>query len=381
VGRAPSIFGALAVGAAMFVGCGKDRPPGQGDGTGPTPGGGANAFAVDGGGLKPPGCGVKPDGTSCDCVDTPLFLDPPTMYFVLDRSGSMGVGDKWTQIRIVVGKIMRSIGPRARFGATMFPGNTDSCSAGVEVMSVRDGDPPSSTVDGPTTSALLAATRVEPNGGTSTAATLVDVKASLARPTGHAFVILATDGAPNCDKQATCGVDQCQLNMEQVPGCTKDGPDNCCQDRPDMCNDRGPTLAAIEALKAAGIPVYVIGLPGADFYASLLDEMAVAGGTALPTSPKYLAVNAASEAAMLAALRRVAAQITGTCSFELKQAPSDYGQINVYVDDSAVPYEPVDGWSISGKTVTLLGKTCSRVTSGDALNVRIISGCPRVEPR
>jgi hypothetical protein len=203
----------------------------------------------------------------------------------------------------------------------------------------------------------------------------------LGRASGHTFVILATDGAPNCNLLASCGFDQCQLNMESVQGCSRQGPENCCDERHDMCNDRAPTLAAITALKSAGIPVYVIGLPGADFYASLLDEMAVAGGTALPTSPKYLAVNAASEAAMLLALRKVAAQITGTCSFELKEAPADYGEINVYVDDAVIPYEPVDGWSVSGKTVTLLGKTCEHVTSGDALNVRIISGCPRIEPR
>ena len=33
------------------------------------------------------------------------------------------------------------------------------------------------------------------------------------------------------------------------------------------------------------------------------------------------------------------------------------------------------------KTVTLLGDTCTKVMNGDVLGVRIIAGCPRVEPR
>ena len=51
------------------------------------------------------------------------------------------------------------------------------------------------------------------------------------------------------------------------------------------------------------------------------------------------------------------------------------------MDDAVLPYEPVNGWTISGKTVTLVGTACERVKSGDVLDVRIIAGCPRIEPR
>jgi hypothetical protein len=381
-------IGALTLGLIGFAGCGNHRPPPQGDGTmtgGPAvAGGGANQFNLDGGSLKPPGCGTKADGSQCECLDVPLFVDPPTIYFVLDRSGSMGVNDKWTQIRVVVGQIMRGLGPRANFGATMFPGQANNCAPGDEVMSIRGGDPPSSSVDGPTTTMLLAVTRVTPNGGTPTASTLNAVRSTLRGVSGRVFVILATDGAPNCNATAPCGFDQCQPNIEDLPGCPREGPFNCCEPpngHPEDCNDGSPTLSAIAALKAAQVPVYVVGLPGAGTYGTLLDDMATAGGTALPSSPKYFAVTTASSDSMLSALKKVTAKITGTCSFDLKAAPVDPSVVNVYLDDVVLPYEPVNGWAISDKTITLLGSACERVKSGDALDVRIITGCPRVEPR
>ena len=38
------------------------------------------------------------------------------------------------------------------------------------------------------------------------------------------------------------------------------------------------------------------------------------------------------------------------------------------------------GWSIAGTTITLVGSTCARVQSGEALDVRIIVGCPTIAP-
>lgn len=376
----------LALAFVLAAGCGSERPPVSGSGGGPSRGAAGGDQFSSNGGAAPPGCGTKPDGSECECLDVPLFVDAPAIYFVLDRSGSMTQHDKWNQVRITVGKIMRSLGPRASFGAMMFPGpsQSDVCAPGKEIMPITLGDPPSSGVDGPVTSALLAATRVIPRGGTPTGATLEAARVRLASVPGRAFVILATDGAPNCNPSAICGFDRCQPNVEDVPGCPKEGPFNCCEPPEgfrENCNDTASTLGAIRALKDAGVPVYVVGLPGAALYASLLEEMAVAGGAALPTSPRYFAVDTASEDAMLAALKKIAAQITGTCTFDLKDEPADATFVNVYMDDAIVPFEPNDGWTISGKTVTLVGEACARVKRGDVLDVRIIAGCPRIEPK
>jgi hypothetical protein len=388
--RRSSIAGVTLAGcilaASIGTGCGDERPPVTNGTTAPQRAGGGGVGTTDEPkDTRPPGCGTEPDGTQCDCLDAPLFIDPPTIYFVLDRSGSMGSPDKWNQVRVVVGKIMRGLGPRANFGATMFPGSStfNACVPGEEIMTVRNGDAPSSGVDGPTTAYLLAVTRVAPFGGTPTGATLEAVRTKLTSVPGRKYVILATDGAPNCNPAASCGFDQCQLNIANVEGCPAQGPKNCCEEpggfRED-CNDGIRTSSAIAALKSVGIPVYVVGLPGAAPYGALLDQMATAGGTARATSPKYFAVDSATEALILAALKQIAAQITGTCVFDLKEPPADPSLVNVYMDDVVLPFEPLNGWKIDGKTVTLLGTACDRVKAGDVLDVRMIVGCPRREP-
>ena len=55
--------------------------------------------------------------------------------------------------------------------------------------------------------------------------------------------------------------------------------------------------------------------------------------------------------------------------------------MNVYLDGAVLPQDPTNGWKIEGSKVTLLGSACAKVLDGDVLNVRIIAGCPTVEPR
>ncbi len=382
------VVAALAATMALVAGCGSQKPPPAGDsayqpGAGASGGGG---FQDGGVSNKPPGCGQKADGTFCDCVDTPLFADPPNMYFLLDRSGSMAENDKWDAVRVVVAQILRSLGPRANFGATVFPGFDDTqCSLPREVLPISPGDPPGGQQDGPTTKKLLTVTAGPPSGGTPTAEALRTVLQRLRNAKGKTFVILATDGGPNCNASGACTVDLCQPNIENVPGCAPGGQ-NCCAPPvgvPESCLDSAATQSAVAALKSAGIPVYVIGLPGTSTpaYANLLDQLALAGGTALPASPKYYRVDSTNSAVLLAALKKIAAQIVATCEFKLTTVPAQPNQVNVYFDEVVVPADPVNGWKIDGQTVTLLGDSCTKVLSGDVLDVRIITGCPTVEPR
>jgi hypothetical protein len=372
---------------ALGAGCGSERPPASSSSSGGLGGGGAGSSGGFGDGgvtTRPPGCGTASDGSFCDCLDVPLFGEAPNLYFVLDRSGSMQAGDKWSQVRVVVAEIFRSLGPRANFGATVFPGFAQSsCAPAKEVLPLSPGDPPGA-VDGPTTRRLLDGTSDAPNGGTPTADALRAVLQTLRGVRGKTFVILATDGGPNCNAEAACGVDQCMPNIESAGGCAPTGP-LCCQPPTgfrESCLDSAPTLSAVSALRAAGLPVYVIGLPGTGTYASLLDELAVAGGTALPSSPRYYRVSSTGDnTALLKTLKQIAAKIVATCEFKLKEAPKSANLVNVYFDEVVLPKDPVNGWKIEGATVTLLGQACSRVLAGDALDVRIITGCPTVVPR
>jgi hypothetical protein len=373
-GRAAVVVATLvSVASVLVAACGSSRPAPAGDNA-------AHGTATSGGptlsdgGAKPPGCGA---GSSCECIDIPLFADPPNIYFVLDRSGSMTTDDKWQHVRTNVGRAMRDLGPRANFGATVFPGfSGDSCGPSTEIMSIRAGDPPSST-DGPTTSFLLHATDLAPRGNTPTAQALRDVLARVQPAVGKTFIVLATDGGPNCGLDATCVISECIENIENQPGCPVAGPRNCCT-RPGQCLDSAATKNAVSALAAMGHPVFVIGIPGSAAYATLLDQLAELGGTALPGTPAYFRVDDAAEAQLLATLRKVLAKIVATCSFALSAPPPDPGLVNVYLDDVVEPKDAVNGWALDGMNVTLVGDACARVMNGDVLGVRVVAGCPSV---
>lgn len=366
-----------------IVGCGSNYVPpgttgGPGRGNGTTNNESPFGFEDDAG-LPLPGCGVGRDGGVCDCVDSPLAIEAPNFYLVLDRSGSMAIADKWNTMRAAVSEIMAAIGPRANFGATVFPGRTSSCQPGVEVMSTRAGDSPSGKM-GDTNRFLLEATAQFPAyGGTPTAATLDALASKLPALPGKTYVLLATDGAPNC-APTTCGAAQCAPNIEGTDGCSPNGP-SCCDKEPGLCLDSEATVAAVQRLKDAGIPTFVIGVPGSQAYGALLDRMATTAGTAQSGSPAYYRVESADKTALVAALRKVAARVVATCTYDLKEPPADINKLNVYLDGQVVPRNADNGWKIDGKTVTLTGKTCDSVLRGDVLDVRIILGCPTIEAR
>lgn len=370
--------------AAVFAGCATERPEPAGTFvfTPPDPGVGGGLGDA---GLKPPGCGKKDDGSSCDCIDVPLFTNPPNMYFVIDHSGSMAEGEKWNAVRTVVAKIVRGLGPRANYGATVFPGFAQAaCSQPVEVLPISPGDPLGQG-DGPTTTKLLAATDSPPFGGTPTAEGLKLALAKLRFAKGKSFVVLLTDGGPNCNSGTPCTFDKCMPNIEGVPGCPPGGPTNCCESpngSNESCLDGAATQSAVTSLAGAGFPVYVVGIPGSVKYAALLDQLAVAGGTAQATAgAKYFQINSSNDSEILGVLKRISAQIIATCDFELKEPPLAPENVNVYLDDVILPADPANGWKIDGKKVTLLGSACSRLLAGDILSVRIIAGCPTVKPR
>ena len=307
-------------------------------------------------------CNLGPDGGVCACADEPLLGDPPNLYFVLDRSGSMQEDGKWATIVSAIGSLVVDLGPRAVVGAAVFPDpRYDECAPGVEVAPLRRGDSPAGTA-GPTAVAFITELGGLPaSGGTPTATTLETLAPTLAKLPGKTYVILATDGGPNCDATASCGVSDCELNIEGATGsaCAPDTTHNCCAD-PNYgsslsCLDAQPTIDAVTAIAQSGVPVYVVGVPGSAPYAALLDQLAQAGGTARSSEPLYYAVNTAALADFTAAISSIAAGITGTCTLTLDDAPPDPTNVNVFLDEKVLPQSGADGWTLSGKTVTILG--------------------------
>lgn len=313
-----------------------------------------------------------------------IITDAPNLYFVLDASGSMsapapGGGTRYSAVRSAAVDLVRNLGPRIHVGAAIFPfkaTDLEPCRTGKQVFPVTPGDVFTGS-DGPTTSGFQASLKVSPFGGTPTASTLASLHGTLSALSGTSIVLLATDGGPNCNESASCSAGECIANIESLEGC--DPAQNCCSPQgpagPSMCIDKQATINAIAALKAEGIKVYVIGIPGSEAYASVLDEMAIAGGTAQFGSSKYFSV---TDLADLNAVLGGIASVVISCDFAIEDPPPEPGLTNVYLDLEILPQGGPNGWVWveNGSIVRLLGEACERLKLGQVKQVQIVSGCP-----
>jgi hypothetical protein len=290
--------------------------------------------------------------------------------------------NKWLNVRTAVAAIMNQIGAGARFGAMMYPGAQDisSCAAGTEVMSLRQGDP-----NGVVSGAFLAATMAAPTGGTPTAATLQSLVPKLTGLTGRTYVILVTDGGPNCNQSNSCQVYQCTANIDSVSStCQPDFATNCCD--PAVfgpravlsCLDDTNTIAAAKALSGRGISTYVMGIPGSGLYSNVLDQVALAGGTARSTEPLYYEVQGNVDAGgmdLSGAFDQIVASTGAGCRFTLGHSPSFPTGVEAILGGNVIPQGGADGWTLQGTTLTLSGTSCSMVRSTGAPSLRFFDGC------
>src|SRR5690606_37461839 len=133
--------------------------------------------------------------------------------------------------------------------------------------------------------------RIRPGGGTPTSIALDHahdyfVNGSGKDLEGDKYVILATDGGPNCNSNINCDASGCTLNIEgrQSGGitCEPEGP-NCCTGSAGTlaCLDDDASENAVSRLASAGIDTFVVGIPGSEAYAGVLDSLAVEGGRSL----------------------------------------------------------------------------------------------------
>lgn len=342
----------------------------------------AGTDGFDGGGAGPP----APDaGGLCGNDIHQAVIDAPNLYFVLDASGSMeapfGNGTRYTVVRAAVVDLVRKLGPLVNVGAALFPRkvtDVDTCHVGGQVFPVKRGDPITGE-DGPTTAGLRQSTLVTPKGGTPVSATLTALTPTLTALTGRTFVVIATDGAPNCNESASCSAAGCMGNLEGQ--C--DPSTNCCAPGgthgPAFCVDEEATVAAIAELRAAGLEVLVIGIPGSEAYAGVLDAMAQAGGSPRSASPFYYPV---TDLDGLTETLSSIASVAVSCEFTLVDPPDEEGMTNVYLDQQMLPYDDPNGWIWKPpSTVALLGEACDRLKGGKVAQVQIVSGCPTGVPK
>jgi hypothetical protein len=384
---------ALVLGSACA--CSSSEHPPAFDGQPGSNGGGTGAR--DGGVVVEPEDGST---TGCGGEVIPAVSDPPTLYFVLDRSGSMneafGASDtsKYETARAALRDVLLAIGHRVRYGAAVFPAiaSSDGCTPGNQVFPTALGDSPTyaeSGRSGPVLSDFLRRLGfAQGDGGTPTAATLAALTPTLVELGPRTHVVLATDGAPNCNADAECDAEACTLNIEglALANAACSGERNCCD--PELegegvqryCVDSDPLLEQVEQLAELGIPTYVIGMPGAEAYADVLDRLAIAGGTARDSAPSYY--DAADTDALTEALYAIGTGVAISCSIELESAPADPGLVNLYFDGRVILSDPDDGWTwTSERSLEVRGDACDELKSGAIYQAEVVFGCETEVPR
>jgi Mg-chelatase subunit ChlD len=271
---------------------------------------------------------------------------PPNLLLVVDRSLSMNdrasagsMTSKLQDAKAALNAMLDNGAGRIRFGWMHFP-QEDHCEAGeVQVECGLD------SLD----AIRLEIEELQASGSTPTAQALsvADTYWDLYDQERDNFVILLTDGEPECG--------------EGAPAPTPDEQ----------------ALDAIRSLAIHDIGTYVIGLGEINnTNPELLNQMAEAGGHPRPGAVKYHQANSLEE--LNAALDAVSMQ-TVACILALHQRPDIPDWLWVYFDDVALDKDPShqDGWDydLQLNQIEFYGPACDRLRSGQVTRVDVRMGC------
>ncbi len=335
----------------------------------------------------------------------------PNLMMLIDKSGSMNDGEnsmqpvsgtnprKMDTLKSVMGTFLSSQGRVARMGMTIYPKGTQCDASGANEVMNAIAVPSDSDADLQAQASAIN-TNVQglvPGGGTPTALSLQFVGSlpELNDPQREDFVLLLTDGLPNCNpnNQNNCMAGNCQCTVNPISACSIGPPVGpyCTLG----CLDTDGSVQAIRDLRMKGIRTIVVGF-GSDvagttgmFNASdILNAMAIAGGfqrtcpmgmdsecgtgnTCLPgqnvcAKAFYQASNGTQ---LAAALAQISDNLAGDslCRYTLEATPSSNDLVSVIIDGTPQPSGP-DTWTLMAGSIVMQGALCQKLMMSSTTN-------------
>jgi hypothetical protein len=334
-------------------------------------------------GFVPPDSGV--DG-KVPCMPGRFNFELATaqLMFVVDRSGSMafsldgqqprngslppGVLSRWDTLRDALFQTITPFDNQLAMGAKFFPEVNPGGSAPADEACRTDVGVPIAPARGNVSQIINVFDTTDPNGGTPTAEALRLAAEYITGTRGVArTMILATDGAPNCNgdlDQTRCTCTSVTGNCATAPG----GEFNC-------LDDTRSISAITDIFQTMKIPVFVIGIGSTERpeFLKVLDDMAVAGGRPRPTTPRHYNVQSGAE--LQSALTSISDSIA-KCTYLTPSAPTDPNAITVEINGKSIPRDPthMNGWDWVDQAfgeLAFFGPACAAASGGTTTTAAI----------
>lgn len=370
--RLPLIAGLLGAAAVLVASCGsRTGLYGEGSSSGTLPDGAPFPDAS-------PFVDARVDGNVACTPGTFTFeLATAQLMFVVDRSGSMafaldgrqpdsngnlppGVLSRWDTLRDGLFQTITPFDNQLAMGAKFYPEESPPGPAPADEACRTDVGVPIAPARGNAASIINVFDTTTPNGGTPTseAIRLATQYISGTRTVART-IIVATDGAPNCNGD----LDQSRCTCTSVTGnCNRPGGEFNCLD------DTRTISVVRDAFEVQKIPVYVIGIGSTErpAFLKVLDDMAVAGGRPRPTTPRHYNVQTSAE--LKTALQSIGDSVA-KCTYLTPSAPLDPNAISVVINGVSIPRDPThtNGWDWVDKafgTLAFFGSACDAASAG-----------------
>ena len=361
-------FVAILVGIPL-LGCGGSSSgspvdPGTGRGGNGVTGAAGAAGAA---GNSQTGAGGSND-TNCGVIPGPVSILPPDILIVQDASGSMnqdatnadcnggcGASSKWALMIPAINQVVSQTEATVNWGLKLFADMGSACgvsnNVAVSIAPMNAGAIAAALAlrtdaSGNVTNGSSTPTRAAENAAVTYLSTLTD--------SNPKFILLATDGQPNCPASGN-------MNTDDTPG----------------------AVAAVTAAATAGYPTFVVGISTAASAAdSALTMMAVAGGYPRAGVPQYYPVTSTAE---FAAVLRNLVGMANSCTFSLPPPPTTDGTTDrITVKASAngtvtlLPQDANNGWTYADanrSSIVLHGSACDQVKAGTLTGITIAFSC------